>query len=257
MCSQHVLHPATALLKACWWLLFALRIQRTRRKNLHALTLAGPSVSSCAIFLRQDLTFSGTQQSASDVHSAWTLDCALCSQCCPLIVCYRYLCPSVQLRGPLRRGPASLPTFFLPGPLPPSFFLKISVSDYCVCPSFMTVGIVYLLNVPTLAPDIYQVQNKLVFQWMIRRNIVKWKKLSHRQALGDPFTKIKEFLHIICMYLYVHIIMGKKEEVCNLSCFQLPPWSRTRSEPFMACFVYLCVNISFDSGSYIIIKHQY
>lgn len=37
--------PVTALLKACWWLL-ALRIQPTCRKNLHALTLAGPAVSS-------------------------------------------------------------------------------------------------------------------------------------------------------------------------------------------------------------------
>ena len=128
--------------------------QPTCRKSLRALTLAWPfSFPLChfpvsgSYFLR---------------HTAVCFRCSLCpGQSCPSIACYNYLCSfGAAQRSSKERPPALSPPSSSLDPCPPRFFLKISVSDYCVCPSFMTIGIVDLLNVATLAPDTYPVQNK-------------------------------------------------------------------------------------------------
>lgn len=118
MCSQRMLHPATALLKACGWLLFAFRTQPTCRKSLRALTLAWPfsfplchSPASGSHFLR---------------HTAACFRCPLCpGQRCPSIACCNYLCSfgAAQTNSKERPPTLSPPSSSL-DPCPPVFSLR-------------------------------------------------------------------------------------------------------------------------------------
>lgn len=204
-----MLHPITPLLKACWWLLFALRIQSTHLKNLHALTLGwSSSFLLCHFPVSGPFTFSDTRHfpSVSPLLLGFTLPGPALSIDLGANSLFSFSC---QPKWPLRGGPQGRnPCFFPP--------FKISVCNYCVCPSFMRMGIVYLLNVVTLASDTYHVQDKLFFSVnviCIRRNIGKWKKLSHRQALNNPFTKIRISTHYMCVFICSYKHRKKRESV--------------------------------------------
>ena len=113
-----MLHPATALLKACKWLLFAFRTQRTTHMPKEpacfdpGLALQFPLVPFSCVGILLPQAHSSLLPVFALPGPELPLDCVLQL---PLFLRRS----SEELQG---EAPGSLPTLFLPGPLPAPVF---------------------------------------------------------------------------------------------------------------------------------------
>lgn len=119
--KAHVLTAYIAsclLLKACWWLLFALRIQPRMPKEPACFDPGWScSVLLCHFPVSGSYFLRHHSWSASDVHSAWT-------SAVPWPCATRTFVPSVAAQRDSKERLPTLSHLPPPGPLPPVFSLR-------------------------------------------------------------------------------------------------------------------------------------